>query len=224
MTPTGIGEEETMKRTITIAMILTGIAAGAGCNSERASGQEPTAEVAAPREAPMKPAMAPAAEMPRYQLADNNLLTRPEGYRSWMYVGAPVTPNDMNDGKAAFPEFHSVYIDPDSYRHWSETGEFRDGTILIKELISVGGKKASSGNGYFMGEFVGLEAAIKSKSHFPDEPGNWAYYSFTDEEGGPAHPTASPMPTATCNGCHGTTAEEDYVFTQYYPVLRAAAR
>ena len=31
---------------------------------------------------------------------------------------------------------------------------------------------ASSGNGYFEGEFLGLEATIKSTKHFPDEPGN----------------------------------------------------
>ena len=39
-------------------------------------------------------------------------LIRPTGYREWIYVGAPLTPNDMNNGKAAFPEFHNVYIDP----------------------------------------------------------------------------------------------------------------
>ena len=30
-------------------------------------------------------------------------LQRPTGYREWVYVGTPVTPNDMNGGKAAFP-------------------------------------------------------------------------------------------------------------------------
>ena len=35
-------------------------------------------------------------------------LERPTGYREWIYVGTPVTPNDMNDGKAAFPEQHTV--------------------------------------------------------------------------------------------------------------------
>ena len=59
------------------------------------------------------------------------------------------------------------------------TGEFREGTIIMKELVSVGSKTAVSGNGYFQGDFIGLEATIKSKKHFPDEPGNWAYYSFS---------------------------------------------
>ena len=45
-------------------------------------------------------------------------LVRPTGYREWVYVGTPVTPNDMNNGKAAFPEHHNVYIDPKSWKQW----------------------------------------------------------------------------------------------------------
>ncbi len=149
-------------------------------------------------------------------------LVRPEGYREWVYVGTPVTPNDLNDGKAAFPEFHNVYIDPDSWAHYKQTGEFRDGAILTKELVSVGSKAAASGNGYFMGEFIGLEATVKSAKHFPDEPGNWAYFSFTSEDHGSLKDTAQAFPTAACSACHQASAEQDLVFTQYYPVLRAA--
>lgn len=54
-------------------------------------------------------------------------LVRPTGYQEWVYAGTPVTPNDLNDGKAAFPEHHNVYIDPESQAHWKETGEFRAG-------------------------------------------------------------------------------------------------
>jgi hypothetical protein len=167
--------------------------------------------------------------------ADGNLL-RPTGYREWVFVGTPLTPNDMNGGMAPFPEFHAVYIDPDSWAHYKKTGEFRDGTILVKELISVGSKQATSGVGYFMGEYLGLEAAVKSKAHFPDEPGNWAYHSFTtpgspmegDEmrkqihAGAPLKEKAKAFPTAVCAACHVASAGEDMVFTQFYPVLRAA--
>lgn len=149
-------------------------------------------------------------------------LTRPLGYRSWIYVGAPLTPNDMNDGKAAFPEFHSVYIDPESYASYKENGRWRDGTLLVKELVSVGGKVATSGKGYFMGEFLGLEVALKSSERFPEEPGHWGFFRFTDEKGGPIHDKASVLPTSACASCHSATAADDSVFTQHYPVLRAA--
>jgi hypothetical protein len=155
-----------------------------------------------------------------YYSIDNGELERPSGYREWVYVGTPVTPNDMNDGKAAFPEHHNVYIDPKSWAHWKKTGEFRDGTILMKELVSVGSKAAVSGNGYFQGDFIGLEATIKSKSHFPDEPGNWAYYSFTTPEHKTLATSAKTFAAASCNACHAASAADDFVFTQYYPVLR----
>lgn len=152
---------------------------------------------------------------------DDGELKRPTGYREWVYVGTPVTPNELNDGKAAFPEFHNVYIDPQSWSHWKETGEFRDGTILMKELVSVGSKSAASGNGYFEGDFIGLEATIKSKTHFPDEPGNWAYFSFSTPDHKSLTPTAKAFDTASCNACHAAAAADDWVFTQHYPVLRA---
>jgi hypothetical protein len=157
-----------------------------------------------------------------YFTMENGELIRPTGYRSWVYVGTPVTPNDMNNGKAAFPEMHNVYIDPASYEHYKNTGKFREGTILMKELVSVGSKAAVSGNGYFMGEFIGLEASVKSKEHFPDEPGNWAIFSFTQPKEGTLKERTKAFPYDACAACHDNNAQDDFVFTQYYPVLRAA--
>ena len=147
-------------------------------------------------------------------------LIRPEGYRQWVYVGTPITPNDLNPPEAPFPDFHNVYIHPDDFSHYQRTGNFQDGTILVKELVSVGSKQAVSGKGYFMGEFTGLEATIKDASRFPDEPGNWAYFSFGHSY--PLAETAKAFPAAACNSCHAAAAADDFVFTQYYPILRAA--
>ena len=108
------------------------------------------------------------------------------------------------------------------YKYYKKTGKWREGTILIKELVSVGSKAAVSGNGYFMGDFIGLEATIKSKKHFPDEPGNWSYFSFTNPTEGTLAATGKPFKTNQCNACHDTSAADDFVFTQYYPVLTAA--
>ena len=147
-------------------------------------------------------------------------LKQPVGYRKWVYIGTPLTPNDMNNPEAAFPEFHEVYMDPESFAHYEKTGEFRDGTVLIKELSSVGSKEAPSGKGYFQGEFTGLETAIKDSKRFKDEPGNWAYFSF-----GHTYPLKTEVPkgaVAVCNQCHADNAKTDWVFSRYYPVLRAA--
>jgi len=145
----------------------------------------------------------------------------PEEYREWVFVGATVTPNDMNGGKAAFPEFHHVYIDPGSYKQYQETGKFRDGTVLVKELASVGAKKGASGNGYFPGEFTGLAVSVKNSVRFAGEPGNWGFFNFSGE-GGKLKPSARAQPTEACSACHQKNAAQDSVFTQHYPVLRAA--
>lgn len=149
-------------------------------------------------------------------------LMRPEGWRKWVYVGTPLTPHDMNDGKASFPEFHNVYVDPSSFAAFENTGVFPNGTQLVKELTLVGSKAAVSGNGYFMGEFSGLEVAVKDTQRFKDEPGGWAYFSFGHVPAAEYAKTAKAFPAESCNACHESSAESDFVFTQYYPVLRAA--
>ncbi len=146
-------------------------------------------------------------------------LLRPDDHHEWVFVGAPVTPNDMNDGSAAFPEFHNVYIDPASYASYKQTGEFPNGTVILKELVSVGSKAMDSGNGYFQGDFQSLEAMVKDTNRFSDEPGGWAFFRFG--EAPHYKPVGARMETDSCNACH-SGANEDYVFTDTYPVLRSA--
>jgi hypothetical protein len=50
--------------------------------------------------------VAATAAAEEYYTIKDGQLERPIGYREWVYVGTPVTPNDLNDGKAAFPEHH----------------------------------------------------------------------------------------------------------------------
>jgi len=133
----------------------------------------------------------------------------------------------MNKGKAAFPEFHNVYIDPVSWAHWKKTGKFRDNTVIVKELVSVGSKSAASGNGYFMGEYIGLEAMVKSKKRFAASDKTWGFFRFTKEEHPTEqqhslHRTSQVNKSESCAVCHKANAKQDMVFLQYYPVLRAA--
>jgi hypothetical protein len=155
----------------------------------------------------------------------------PENWRQWVYIGSPLTPNALNDGAAPFPEYHNVYIEPSAFAHWQQTGTFADGTQIVKELVLIRQKDADemnpdgstaevSGNGFFPGEFQGLELAYKSTERFPDEPGGWVYFSF-GHTAPPYAETASAFPTESCNACHEVSADTDFVFTQFYPLLRA---
>jgi len=158
---------------------------------------------------------------PRY--ADDGKVIRPEGWRRWVLIGAPVTPNDMNDGAAAFQEFHVTYMEPEAFATFERTGKFINGTQIVKEMVLVGEKEASSGSGYFMGDYYGLELTVKDTVKYKDEPGGWAYFSFGHKKP-PYEATAEAEDAASCNACHEGNADTDWVFTQYYPVLRAAMK
>ncbi len=152
-------------------------------------------------------------------------------WRQWVFIGAPLTPNALNGGKAPFPEFHNVYIEPSAYAYWKKTGKFANGTQIAKELVLVrqkdeadmnqdGSSGEVSGVGYFQGEFTGLELTVKDTERFSGEPGGWAYFSFGHQL--PYAATAKAFPTEACNACHEAAAADDFVFTQFYPVLRDA--
>lgn len=162
---------------------------------------------------------------------DDGRVMRPNNWRSWVYVGTPLTPNALNGGQASFPEFHNVYVETSAYLVFAKTGEWPEGTQIAKELVLVresdscdeetGACDEVSGVGYFQGEFNGLELTVKDTKRFVDEPGGWAYFSF-GHNAPPYAETATAFATDSCNSCHENSADTDFVFTQFYPVLRAA--
>ena len=175
--------------------------------------------------------IAQSPEINHAEFTAERVVKIPQNWREWVYVGTPLTPNALNGGEAPFPEFHNVYIEPSAWEHYKATGEFANGTQIVKELASVrqnedgnaedGSSTEVSGQGYFQGEFIGLELTYKNTEQFPDEPGGWVYFSFGHHPE-PYEQTAEVFPTETCNGCHETNAADDFVFTQFYPVLRGA--
>lgn len=171
-----------------------------------------------------------AQEIVRANFTTSGEVVRPEGYRQWVFVGAPLTPNALNGGEAPFPEFHNVYVEPSAFLHYSQTGTWPEGAQIVKELTTIrennndeetGASSEVSGVGYQQGEFSGLELTVKDNSRFADQPGGWAYFSF-GHTSPPYAATASAFPADACNACHETNAADDFVFTQFYPVLRAA--
>ena len=84
---------------------------------------------------PLPQANAQDVAMARY--TDDGEVIQPVGWRSWIYVGTPFTPNALNGGEAAFPEFHNVYVEPGAFAAYSQTGEWPEGTQIAKELVLV---------------------------------------------------------------------------------------
>src|SRR5258708_7810122 len=111
-------------------------------------------------------------------------LKLPTGYRRWVFVGAPLTPDGLNNGKAGFPEYHHVYVEETNLDVYLKTGSFPEGTVIVKELTRVlnptfpdGSRAEPSGRGYFNGEFNGLDVTVKGSKRFANTNG-WGFFNF----------------------------------------------
>ncbi len=150
-------------------------------------------------------------------------LILPKNFNEWVFVGSPLTPNALNGGKANFPEYHNVYIEPGSYEIYKKTGVFPDGTIFFKELQLTrpaenpdGSRTEPSGRGYFPGKLNGADVTVKDTKRYADT-GGWGYYNFNHYE--PKAATAKVKPKTECASCHIASAKKDEVWTQFYPLL-----
>ena len=155
---------------------------------------------------------------------EKNQLLLPEDFREWVFIGAPLTPNGLNNGQAAFPEFHHVYVNPDAYAIYRRTGEFPEGTVVVKELVLLqkadykdGSKNAPSGRGFFGGEFHGLDVMVKDSRRYKKTNG-WGFFNF-GHQAPPYNASAEALPKDACAACHAANAHKDMLFTNYYPVL-----
>jgi len=127
---------------------------------------------------------------------DDGSVNQPENWRRWVFVGAPITPNALNGGEAPFPEFHNVYVEPSAFEAYEKTGKWPEGTQIAKELTSI----YENNN-----DETGASSEVSGR-HKPE----------------PYEKTAEAFPADSCNACHAANAADDFVFTQFYPVLRAA--
>jgi hypothetical protein len=173
--------------------------------------------------------VSPAAaqgEQSSVQYDSDGKLKLPTGFRKWVFLGSPLTPNGLNNGKAAFPEFHNVYVEKKNVDAYMKTGTFPEGTIIIKELTRVlnptfpdGSRKEPSGRGYFNGEFNGIDASVKDSKRFAKTNG-WGYFTFGHHPM-PYETTAAEASATQCAGCHTTyVAKTDMTWIQFYPLLR----
>jgi Cytochrome P460 len=153
-------------------------------------------------------------------------LELPTGFRAWVFVGAPLTPNGLNNGKANFPEYHHVYIKKKNVDAYLKTGEFPEGTVIVKELTRVlnpsfpdGSRTEPSGRGYFNGQYNGIDLTVKDSKRFTKTNG-WGFFTF-GHHALPYEKTAAEKPVSECAGCHiANVSATDMTWVQFYPLLR----
>jgi Cytochrome P460 len=159
--------------------------------------------------------------LPEFTAAGELLL--PKGFNEWVYVGSPLTPDGLNNGKAGFPEYHNVYIESGAYDIYKKTGVFPDGTIMFKELQRVlapenpnGSRAETSGVGYFPGALNGADVSVKDSKRFAATNG-WGFFNFNHSE--PKLAQSVAQPNGKCAYCHTAGAKKDMVWTQFYRLL-----
>jgi hypothetical protein len=166
---------------------------------------------------------------PEWTDEDKLSLKLPENFRQWVFIGAPLTPHALNGGRANFPEFHNVYVQPEAFQYYRDHGVWPEGTIMFKELQLVdshgkdgvqedGSRYEPSGRGYFPGAVNGTDAAVKDSTRFAESK-NWGYFNF-GHHAPPYAAEAPAAPIAACAGCHIANASEDMVYIEFYrPIL-----
>ncbi len=153
---------------------------------------------------------------PKY--TSDGQLKVPEDYRDWTYL---TTGFDMSYNPAMqagdHHMFDNVFVNPEAYKVFAETGTWPDKTVLALEVRGAEGKGSINQKGNYQGVGVmALEVHVKDESRFP---GKWAFFGFDGSK------TAKMIPTsADCYSCHAEHAAVDTTFVQFYPTLLPIAK
>jgi hypothetical protein len=145
-------------------------------------------------------------------------LKLPEHYREWVYLstGFDMSYNPVLQSMGHHM-FDNVFVNPEAYRHFVDTGTWPDKTMLVLEARMAKGKGSINQKGNYQGEDrMGLEVHLKDESRFP---GKWAFFAFDEEK------TAKMIPlSADCYTCHQASGAVDTTFVQFYPTLLPIAK
>jgi hypothetical protein len=156
--------------------------------------------------------------MPRYD-TDRNLIL-PDDYRRWILIGSSLGLSYAEGGQGGHQMFNTTLMEPSAYRHFVETGTFREGTMLVLIGQGIGNNATPARQGQFATDVHMIEMAVKDSKRLPE---SWAYYAFGGPMMGGYRSTAPPQPKASCFNCHADHAGRDNVFLQFYGLLNEVA-
>ena len=128
-----------------------------------------------------------------------------EGYASWTKVNAqPITGDTTGDlGRAheAAQGFREVYVNRIGEAGFSGSGEFPEGTIVVKESFN-----ESDGQ---KGDLTAITVMVKREDGFDSENGNWEYVNVSADL-----KIRGQGAIRSCIVCHDK-ADSDYIFANY---------
>jgi hypothetical protein len=155
----------------------------------------------------------PATHAPTYV---DGKLQLPADYREWIYVTSGM---DMSYSRVAMPGHHmfdNVFVNPEAYRVFKQTGTWPDGTMLVLETRGARDKGSINKRGLFQdGDVMGHEVHVKDTRF----EGGWAFFGFEDDQ-----PAKEIAHTVDCYACHRDHGAVDTTFVQFYPTLLSIAK
>ncbi len=163
-----------------------------------------------------KAANTPSSVGPEYTV--DGQLKLPEHYREWVYLSSDFhtnsKPAEMENG--GHDSFLNVFVDPEAYKAFLQTGTWPDKTMLVVEGRGAQSVSMNTQTADVQESLKGLAVHVKDKARFP---GRWAFFGFHGDK------TAKMVPvTAGCYSCHAAHGAVDTTFVQYYPTLLGIAK
>ena len=160
---------------------------------------------------------ASAAEGPAYSASGE--LVFPAQYREWIFLTSSfdLTYNKPIPGASWLGSLlDNVYVTPDSYRAFLQTGAWPDKTVMVKENREALSAGSIAKGGKFQGKVASIEFHVKDEARFP---GKWAFFVSDGTSPGKLMP-----PSAACYACHEQHGATDTTFVQFYPTLIETAK
>jgi Cytochrome P460 len=135
-------------------------------------------------------------------------LALPANYRDWIFLTSGFGMNYSN-GAGNNPMFTNVYVTPEAYRGFTQTGKWPDKSMFIVEIYSPASHGSINKAGHYQDSFHRLDVEVKDSSR----PNEWSYYGFNPGQ------SVGEAEGAGCNKCHGEHAAVEHTFVQFYPTL-----
>jgi hypothetical protein len=163
-------------------------------------------------------AVADDSSTPSY--TSNGEMMFPSKYREWIYLSSGIdmnySPKSATTGTPSHSTFDNVFVNPEAYRKFLDTGTWPDKTVLVLELRGAQNKGSINQSGHYQSSArTGMEVHVKDETRFP---GGWAFFGFANETSGKLFPSSAP-----CYSCHTQHGAVDTTFVQFYPTLLGIA-
>jgi hypothetical protein len=149
--------------------------------------------------------------------AADGSLKFPANYREWVYLTSGVDMSYSPNMDMGHSMFDNVFVNPEAYKAFLQTGTWPDKTMLVLEARMAGNKGSINKNGHFQtGNIMGREVHVKDEARFP---GKWAFFNAEDGVTGKLLPREMD-----CYSCHEQHGAVDTTFVQFYPTLLEIAK